>query len=280
MSTPNRAELDAAFSSELMTKAAAARQLGVNASNVRYYIEKGRLATVQQDGFDWVRRADLEAFEIEWRKNRSVDWAIARSQGQDVRRGMAEGMLTQADSARQLGVAESTVWYHVRHGNLPVVVVGGHRLVRPEELETFRAALAAKAAPAGLMTVGDAALELGVDDATVRYHVKVGHLASVLVRRRHWIQREDLDTLRSRITKANGPEVLAALANGMLTPSDVARELGVTRQRAHQYVNKGQLATVLIDGRRLVRREDLDEFMQKAKARTGPKPKGGIEQTC
>ncbi|MDN7536796.1 helix-turn-helix domain-containing protein [Burkholderia cenocepacia] len=250
---PNRAELDAAFSSELMTKAAAARKLGMSPACLNRYIAKGRLATVTVDGRNWVRRDDLNAFESEWKRNRDVDRAKARAQGEDVRRALAEGMLTQADAARQLGVAAQTVADHVNRGNLPVVLVDGHRLVRREDLEAFKAA---KATPAGMLTIGDAARELGVDDATVRYHAKVGNLASVWVHRRLLVRREHLDVLKFR----KGPEVLTALTNGMLTLSDVARELDVTRQRVHQYVSGGQLPTVLVDGRRLVRREDLDAF--------------------
>lgn len=66
MSTPNRAEPDAAFSSELMMKVAAARQLGMTRTSLNRYIAKGRLATVTMDGRDWVpvRPAAVNPFAI------------------------------------------------------------------------------------------------------------------------------------------------------------------------------------------------------------------------
>ncbi|SDG93024.1 DNA binding domain-containing protein, excisionase family [Paraburkholderia phenazinium] len=58
-----------------------------------------------------------------------------------------------------------------------------------------------------------------------------------------------------------------ALSQDMLTPSDVARELGVTRQAVHIGVNRGSLPTVQIGGRRLVRRADLEALKQKRASR-------------
>ncbi|HIH2752431.1 TPA: helix-turn-helix domain-containing protein [Burkholderia lata] len=254
MSTPNRAEPDAAFSSELMMKVAAARQLGMTRTSLNRYIAKGRLATVTMDGRDWVRRDDLNAFESEWKRNRDVDWAIARSQGKDVRRALAEGLVTQADVARQLGVAAQTVLDHVNRGNLPVVVVDGHRLVRREDLEAF------KAAKAGMLTMANAARELGVNASILYDNAYRGELLTVKVGGRRLVRRVDLDEFRSRITMVNGPEVRAALETGLLTHSDVARELGVSQQRVSQLVKARRLATVKVGGRALVRPEDLDAF--------------------
>ncbi|PRG33894.1 helix-turn-helix domain-containing protein [Burkholderia multivorans] len=274
MSTPNRAEPDAAFSSELMMKVAAARQLGMSPACLNRYIAKGRLATVTVDGRNWVRRDDLNAFESEWKRNRDVDRARARAHGKDVRRALAEGMLTQAEAARQLGVAAQTVADHVNRGNLPVVLVDGHRLVRREDMEAF------KAAKAGMLTMANAARELGVNASILYDNAYRGELLTVKVGGRRLVRRVDLDEFRSRITMVNGPEVRAALETGLLTCSDVARELGVSQQRVSQLVKARHLATVKVGGRALVRPEDLDAFMQKPKARTGPKPKERIEQSC
>ncbi|MBJ9926426.1 MULTISPECIES: helix-turn-helix domain-containing protein [Burkholderia] len=84
---PNRAEPDVAFSSELMTKAAAARQLGMSRTSLNRYIAKGRLATVNMDGRDWMRRDDLNAFESEWKRNREAggaQWAADGGPGEPI----------------------------------------------------------------------------------------------------------------------------------------------------------------------------------------------------
>lgn len=275
MSTPNRAEPDAAFSGELMTKAAAARQLGMSPACLNRYIAKGRLATVTVDGRNWVRRDDLNAFESDWKRNRDVDRARARAQGQVVRRALAEGMLTQADAARQLGVVAKTVSGHVNRGNLSVVVVDGHRLVRREDLEAFKAAKAARTTPAGMLTLSDVARELDVTRQRAHQYLNKGQLGTVQIDGRRLVRREELDAFMQ-----NRAAVAAALKSGLLTMKDVAQASGYAQITVQQWVRTGRLASVKVGGRRLIRREDLDAFMQKPKSRTGPKPKHRIEQTC
>ncbi|PQV53436.1 helix-turn-helix domain-containing protein [Paraburkholderia sp. BL21I4N1] len=275
MSRPNRAELDSAFSSGRMTKAAAARQLGMSPACLNRYIAKGRLATVTVDGRNWVRRDDLNAFESDWKRNRDVDRARARAQGQVVRRALAEGMLTQADAARQLGVVAKTVSDHINRGNLSVVVVDGHRLVRREDLEAFKAAKAARATPAGMLTLSDVARELDVTRQRAHQYLNKGQLGTVQIDGRRLVRREELDAFMQ-----NRAAVAAALKNGLLTMKDVAQASGYAQITVQQWVRTGRLASVKVGGRRLIRREDLDVFMQKPQAHTGPKPKVHIEQTC
>ncbi|UVS90855.1 MULTISPECIES: helix-turn-helix domain-containing protein [Burkholderia] len=51
-----------------------------------------------------------------------------------------------------------------------------------------------------------------------------------------------------------------AQAQGLLTPADAARDVGISRQAVSQLVNRGRLLTVTVGGHRLVRRSDLDAF--------------------
>ncbi|HDR9217380.1 TPA: helix-turn-helix domain-containing protein [Burkholderia vietnamiensis] len=164
--------------------------------------------------------------------------------------------MTQAEAPRRLGVGYPVLRYHVKMGRLATVQVDGRVWVRQEDLEAF------KEATEEMLTIGDAASELGVSDSTVRHHVRVGHTSLVWVHRRQMIRQQDLDTLRTLVERqhAKGSEVRAALERGLLARSDVARELGVSQQRVSQLVKARHLATVKVGGRRLVRPEDLEAF--------------------
>ncbi|WP_186197602.1 helix-turn-helix domain-containing protein [Burkholderia gladioli] len=185
----------------------------------------------------------------------------------------SSGRMTQAEAARRLGVGYLVLRYHVTMGRLATLQVDGRVWVRQEDLEAF------KKATEGMLTIGEAASELGVNASILYDNAYRGELLTVKVGGRRLVRRVDLDEFRSRITMVNGPEVRAALETGLLTRSDVARELGVSHQRVSQLVKARSLATVKVGGRALVRPEELEAFMQKPR-RLGPKLKGRIEQAC
>ncbi|AOZ05900.1 helix-turn-helix domain-containing protein [Cupriavidus malaysiensis] len=137
-------------------------------------------------------------------------------------------------------------------------------------------------APSTPLTVKQAAQALGVSDGRVMQLLQSGVLTlmnptTAQTRSKHHLDPARVEALRAqRAANKRDPAVVEArrlariaerrridklrqaLARGLMTMADAARELGVSPQRAYQLVNAGRLPTVLIDGRRLVRREELD----------------------
>ncbi|PQV53429.1 helix-turn-helix domain-containing protein [Paraburkholderia sp. BL21I4N1] len=144
-------------------------------------------------------------------------------------------------------------------------------------------------APSSPLTVKEAAQALAVSDGRVMQFLRAGVLtraanpdpSSVLGRPKHHVDPSSVEALRlaralaqvdktsreaRRQTFLAGRQRLQTLrdaqAQGLLTPADAARELGVSRQMLHFHVHRGNLVTVTVAGRRLVQRSDLDVFKQ------------------
>ncbi|MDN7536786.1 helix-turn-helix domain-containing protein [Burkholderia cenocepacia] len=140
--------------------------------------------------------------------------------------------LTVKEAAQALGVSDGRVMQFLRSGALtlaanPDTTSGPHRSkhhVDPSSIEALRQARA-----------------LAQVDRTAREARRHTFLAA----------RQRLQTLRD------------AQAQGLLTPADAARELGMSRQLLHFHVHRGNLVTVDVAGRRLVQRSDLEAFKQR-----------------
>ncbi|PRE88266.1 helix-turn-helix domain-containing protein [Burkholderia gladioli] len=251
-------EVRAALETGLLTRSDVARELGVSHQRVSQLVKARSLATVTVGGRALVRPEDLDAFKR-------------------ARDPQKSGMVTMADAARELGVNARIMYDNASRGELLTVKVGGRHLVRRVDLDAFKRnrAAVAVALESGLLTMRDVAQATGYKKVTVQQWVFTGRLASVKVGGRRLVRPEDLDAF-----KRNRTAVAAALESGLLTMKDVAQASGYEQVTVQQWVHSGRLASVKVGRRRLVRREDLDAFMQKPQARTGPKLKGRIEQAC
>lgn len=145
-------------------------------------------------------------------------------------------------------------------------------------------------APSTPMTIKDAARALSVSDGRVMQFLRAGVLtlaanpdpSSGPSRPKHHVDPCSVEALRvaralaqvdktareaRRQTFLAARQRLQALrdaqAQGLLTPADAARELGMSRQLIHFHVHRGNLATVTVAGRRLVQRSDLEAFKQR-----------------
>ncbi|HIH2752423.1 TPA: helix-turn-helix domain-containing protein [Burkholderia lata] len=145
-------------------------------------------------------------------------------------------------------------------------------------------------APSTPLTVKEAAQALAVSDGRVMQFLRAGVLtraanpdpSSVTGRPKHHVDPSSVESLRVARAKAQVDKTarearrqtffaarqrLQALrdaqAQGLLTPADAARELGMSRQLIHFHVHRGNLVTVDVAGRRLVQRSDLDAFKQR-----------------
>jgi excisionase family DNA binding protein len=62
----------------------------------------------------------------------------------------------------------------------------------------------------------------------------------------------------------------------LLKLTEVAQELGISEPTARRYVKTGKLPSIYVGGRYRVRREDVEEFLQRAQVRPGENlPLGG-----
>jgi len=147
-------------------------------------------------------------------------------------------------------------------------------------------------APSTPLTVKEAAQALAVSDGRVMQFLRAGVLtlaantdpdpSSGPSRPKHHVDPVSVEALRQAralaqvdrtAREARRQSFLAARqrlqtirdaqAQGLLTPADAARELGMSRQLIHFHVHRGNLATVTVAGRRLVQRSDLDAFKQR-----------------
>lgn len=145
-------------------------------------------------------------------------------------------------------------------------------------------------APSTSLTVKEAAQALAVSDGRVMQFLRAGVLtlaanpdpSSGACRPKHHVDRSSVESLRVARAKAQVDKTARearrqtflaarqrlqtlreARAQGLLTPADAARELGMSRQLLHFHVHRGNLVTVTIAGRRLVQRSDLDAFKQR-----------------
>ncbi|ELA00770.1 MULTISPECIES: helix-turn-helix domain-containing protein [Burkholderiaceae] len=145
-------------------------------------------------------------------------------------------------------------------------------------------------APSSPLTVKETAQALGVSDGRVMQFLRAGVLtlganpdpSSSPHRSKHHVDPSSVEALRlaralaqidrtareaRRQTFLTARQrlqtLLDAQAQGLLTPADAARELGMSRQLLHFHVHRGNLATVTVAGRRLVQRSDLDAFKQR-----------------
>ncbi|VBG63452.1 helix-turn-helix domain-containing protein [Burkholderia pseudomallei] len=131
------------------------------------------------------------------------------------------------------------------------------------------------------LTVKQAAQALGVSDGRVMQFLRSGVLTLAVPltaqRPKHHLDPARVEALRAqRAASKQDPSVAEArrvariaerqrinrlhqaLASGMVTVSDAARELGVSRQAVDGQVERGTMPTVRVAGHRLVRRADLD----------------------
>ncbi|ELA00772.1 MULTISPECIES: helix-turn-helix domain-containing protein [Burkholderiaceae] len=201
--------------------------------------------------------------------------------------------MTVAEAAQALGISKNRVLQLIDEGKLPssggAVVPGRHRKHRlgPADVVALRDQRADKATPSDLMTTTEAAEALGVSKGRVFQLVDEGKLTTTGgavaqgKHRKHHLARAEVEALRDQrlaTIKPKTPEerearrldliaerervsaLREALAEGLLTPTDVARDLGISRQAVSQLVNRGRLLTVTVGGHRLVRRSDLDAF--------------------
>ncbi|MBB2981576.1 MULTISPECIES: helix-turn-helix domain-containing protein [Burkholderiaceae] len=137
-------------------------------------------------------------------------------------------------------------------------------------------------APSTPLTVKQAAQALGVSDGRVMQLLRSGVLALVTpttaqTRSKHHLDPARVEALRAqRAANKRDPVVVEArrvarlaerqriarlhqaLARGMMTVSDAARELGVSHQAVDGQVARGTMRTVRVAGHRLVRRADLE----------------------
>ncbi|WP_186043161.1 MULTISPECIES: helix-turn-helix domain-containing protein [Burkholderia] len=145
-------------------------------------------------------------------------------------------------------------------------------------------------APSTPMTIKEAARALGVSDGRVMQYLRAGVLtlaanpdpSSGPSRPKHHVDPSSVESLRVVRAKAQVDKtarearrqtflagrqrlqtIRDAQAQGLLTPADAARELGMSRQLLHFHVHRGNLVTVTVAGRRLVQRSDLDAFKQR-----------------
>lgn len=62
----------------------------------------------------------------------------------------------------------------------------------------------------------------------------------------------------------------------LLKLSEAARELGISEPTARRYVKSGKLPSLYLGGRYMIRREDIDAFLDEATVKPGEDlPKGG-----
>ncbi|MBU7436122.1 MULTISPECIES: helix-turn-helix domain-containing protein [Burkholderiaceae] len=147
-------------------------------------------------------------------------------------------------------------------------------------------------APSTPLTVKEAAQALAVSDGRVMQFLRAGVLtlaanpdpdpSSGPQRSKHHVDPSSVEALRQARAKAQVDKaarearrqsflaarqrlqtIRDAQAQGLLTPADAARELGMSRQLLHFHVHRGNLVTVTVAGRRLVQRSDLDAFKQR-----------------
>ncbi|MBJ9659061.1 helix-turn-helix domain-containing protein [Burkholderia gladioli] len=145
-------------------------------------------------------------------------------------------------------------------------------------------------APSSPLTVKEAAQALAVSEGRVMQFLRAGVLTLAAIpdpssgpsRPKHHVDPSSVEALRQARAKAQVDKAARearrhtflaarqrlqtlrdAQAQGLLTPADAARELGMSRQLIHFHVHRGNLATVTVAGRRLVQRSDLDAFKQR-----------------
>lgn len=72
------------------------------------------------------------------REARRQTFLTARQRLQTIRDAQAQGLLTPAAAARELGMSRQLLHFHVHRGNLATVTVAGRRLVQRSDLEAFK----------------------------------------------------------------------------------------------------------------------------------------------
>jgi predicted DNA-binding transcriptional regulator AlpA len=76
----------------------------------------------------------------------------------------------------------------------------------------------------------------------------------------------------TRPTRIVGSSIVAAAADpydGLLTAADVARKLGVSRQRGHELAGRDDFPTAVVDvpGKRLWNEDDVDDWIKERTTR-------------
>jgi excisionase family DNA binding protein len=102
------------------------------------------------------------------------------------------------------------------------------------------------------LRVDQIAAELKVGEQAVRKWIRDGELPATRVGRAWRVRREDLD------------EMIGPREDADLIKADaIAKELQVTAQTVRNWIKGGELPAIRIKGRFRVRREDLDEMIER-----------------